>query len=29
MLGLPTQGIFVFAKSQQKLMPVLLFKVRN
>lgn len=29
MLGLPTQGIFVFAKLQQKSMPVLLFKVRN
>ncbi len=29
MLDLPTQGISVFAKLQQKLMPVLLFKVRN
>ncbi len=29
MLDLPTQGISVFAKLQQKPMPVLLFKVRN
>ncbi|CRL64266.1 Uncharacterised protein [Proteus vulgaris] len=29
MLGLPTQGISIIAEQQQKMMPILLFKVRN
>lgn len=29
MLGLPTQGVSIFAKLQQKSMPILLFKVRD